>query len=236
MNGLSVFIPAYNEEKVLEKNVLRIIEEVSKLGIPFEIVVVDDNSTDATGALCQRLHRDNPHVTYKRFTNGPARRENLGVALRDAIFEYITFMDMDLATDLSHIGELVAQLDKGADFAVGSRYKGLQSERTWFRYLISKGYNTFMQLYFGSKVCDHQCGFKAFKKNALLRILDEMGYEKKMRRGWFWDAELLIRAQKRGFKIAEFAVNWRFGEKSSFRILREMKMIPYVLFLRWRLL
>ncbi len=235
MNGLSVFVPAYNEEKIIERNILKIREELEKTNLPFELVLVDDNSTDNTNVLCQKLHQMNPQIIHKRYANGPARRENLACALRDARYDYIAFMDMDLATDLSHLQELLAQLDKGADFAMGSRYKGIQPERTLFRSLISKGYNLFMQVYFGSKVCDHQCGFKAFKKQPLFSVLDDMGYEHTMRRGWFWDAELLIRAQKKGFVISEFPVAWRFGEKSSFRILREMRMIPYVLWLRWRL-
>lgn len=235
MNGISVFIPAYNEEKIIEKNIPRILEELKKIKFPYELVLVDDGSTDATGALCQKLQRSYPHVRYRRFDNGPARRENLAVALRDAAFNYVAFMDIDLATDLTHLNELVTNLNHGADVAIGSRYKGIQPERTWFRYLMSKGYNAFMQMYFGSRICDHQCGFKAFKKEALFQILDEMGYEHKMKRGWFWDAELLIRAQKKGLIITEFAVQWRFGEKSSFKIFREIRMIPYVLLLRWRL-
>ena len=150
-----------------------------------------------------------------------------------SLLTHVAFMDVDLATDITHLRELISCLDNGADFAIGSRYKGIQPERTWFRSVISKGYNAFMRLYFWSKMCDHQCGFKAFKKNALFSVLDDMNYN--IKRGWFWDAELLIRAQKKGLKITEFPVHWRFGEKSSFSILREIKMIPYVLLLRWRL-
>jgi len=133
------------------------------------------------------------------------------------------------------VNELVEHVNRGSDIAIGSRYKGLRPERTWFRRCVSRLYNKFMKVYFGSNLCDHQCGFKAFRKETLFSLLQDMGYDRSLSRGWFWDAELLIRAQRKGLKITEFPVIWRFGEKSSFRILREMKMIPYVLALRWKL-
>jgi hypothetical protein len=90
-----------------------------------------------------------------------------------------------------------------------------------------------MKIYFHSKIKDHQCGFKAFKKEKLLQLLDEMGYEKT--RGWFWDVELLVRAQRKGYSIDEFPVEWKEGKLSSFNIQRELRMLPYVLKLKWKL-
>jgi len=60
-------------------------------------------------------------------------------------------------------------------------------------------------------------------------LVEEMGHDSSLKRGWFWDAELLIRAQKKGINIKEIPVIWKFGRKSSFLIRREIKVIDYML-------
>ena len=68
-----------------------------------------------------------------------------------------------------------------------------------------------------------------------MRLINEMGYDKNMVRGWFWDAELLIRAQKRNYKIVVIPVKWVCGEKSSFNLKRELKAIPYLIKLKTKI-
>jgi len=82
---------------------------------------------------------------------------------------------------------------------------------------------------------DHNCGFKAFKKSIAMKLVKEGGYDGKMVRGWFWDAEILIRAQQKGYKIKQIPVRWIEPKASSFSIKREMRMILYVLRLKGNL-
>ena len=79
---------------------------------------------------------------------------------------------------------------------------------------------------------DHQCGFKAFKKSVLMDLVKSAGYDSTFKRGWFWDAEILIRARRTGYKIVEIPVTWKSGDKSSFNFKNELRMIPYMLKLR----
>lgn len=231
---ISVFVPCYNEEKRLEKNILQIYDALKALKKSFELVIVDDGSTDATPALAQKLASLHKKIRHQRHDTGPSRRENLGRAFRIAKGEIILFMDLDLSVPLSFIPRLLEGITAGNDIVIGSRYKGIQSERGLQRSVISRIYNTFMRLYFGSNIQDHQCGFKAFKREALFSLLDDMGYDEKFVRGWFWDVELLLRAQKKGYKIDEFPVSWNEGKQSSFDFKRELKMLPYVLKLQFR--
>lgn len=232
---ISVFIPAYNEEKIIKESILKIHKYLKNNFKTFELVLVDDSSTDNTNKLAKELSK-RVGLRIIRFENGPSRRENLGVAFRKSKYDLIMFMDLDLATDISHLRDLVTKLSKEKyDIAIGSRYKGIAPKREFSRLLISKAYNFFMRIFFGSKISDHQCGFKAFKKRIFLEIIDKMDYDKKFRRGWFWDAEILIRAQKYKYKIAEIPVKWKFGTKSTFNIKREIKMIPYLVKLRFKI-
>ena len=233
MNKLSLFIPVYNEARILEKHISLIHHYLSKKFEQFEIIIVDDNSTDDTLKIASNIKYK--EVSTINFNKGPSRRENLGIAMRKAKFSVVAFIDMDLATNINYLEKLFIIIMNDADIAIGSRYKTIKPKRTLFRKTISKSYNFFLQFYFNSKIYDHQCGFKAFKKDHLNKLLDELGYDSSFKRGWFWDAELLIRAQKNGFKIKELPVKWTSGKQSSFKISREMKMIPYVFMLRFRL-
>lgn len=231
---VSVFIPAYNEEEIIENNIQRIYDYLKNEFKYFELIIVDDSSKDKTSEIARKLSQET-NIQYARFENCPSRRENLAVSLKRAKYDIVVFMDLDLATDLSYLKDLINNIQNGNDISIGSRYKGIKPKRELYRLIISKVYNLFMRIYFGSNILDHQCGFKAFKKEVLLELIEEMGYDTDLTRGWFWDAELLIRAQKKGYRISEMPIKWQFGKKSTFNMQRELKMLGYVLKLRWKL-
>lgn len=236
---LSIVLPAYNEEDVLEKNVQSVYDEVRKFTGTggFEIIVCDDTSTDATPRICLQLSKRFREVRCVRYENGPSRRENLSLAIKAARGDIIICLDTDLSVKPAFIAKLVSGIEQGYDITTGSRYtSGARIKRTLFRSMISRAYNLFMMAYFGSKIRDHQCGFKAFKRKAIFQLINELGYDSSFRRGWFWDTELLIRAQRHGFRVLEIPVDWEGDMKSSFKISREIRMIPYVLSLKWRLM
>ena len=232
---ISMYIPCYNEEKQLAENIIKICQALQRIKKQFEIVIIDDGSIDRTALQAKILEKKYKEIKYEWYKNGPSRRENLGKAMKSAKGEIIAFMDLDLSVDLMHLPQLIESIENGNDIAIGSRYKGVQAKRSAARLIISTMYNFFMYLYLNSQIHDHQCGFKAFKKEKLLPVLEEMGYDNQFVRGWFWDVELLLRAQKKGYKIDEFSVQWNAGKQSSFDLKRELRMLPYVLKLRWRL-
>jgi hypothetical protein len=235
INLISVFVPVYNEEEILENNIKKIVEELKKIGEDFEIFIIDDNSTDKSSQIGQKLSQNNPYIKYIRFNNGPSRRENLAASFKKAGGDIIIFMDTDLATSPEYLNQLINEIKQGADIAIGSRRMGIAAKRELFRKIISQFYNSFLKLLFKSKIKDHQCGFKAFKKEFVLGLVSDMGYDKSFKRGWLWDAEILIRAQVKKINIKEFPVKWKRGEKSSFNIFRELKVIPFALNLKKKL-
>jgi len=225
---ISVFIPVYNEEKMIKENISCIMDALKSINRDFELIVVNDASTDNTLKILKEI----PHIRIMNYTDGPTRRENLAKSFESADGDIIMFMDADLSVDLKNLNRLLEEIENGADISVGSRYMGIHPNRSLNRLLISVVYNKIIGLIFDSHVKDHNCGFKAFKKKVLPLI---KGMDLDFNRGWFWDAELLIRAQKKGYIVKEFPVAWCHGEKSSFKIIKELRMVPYIINLKWKL-
>ena len=225
-------MPGYNEEEIIEDNVLKVYEYMKDY-CPFEIIIVDDNSDDDTNEIGTRLAKEYEEIKYIECFQGPSRRENLAVAFSEAKGDIIIFMDMDLATDIFFLPRLIHPIKMlQYDIAIGNRYdESSYTKRELSRLIISRCYNWFIMFYFGSKLIDHQCGFKAFKKDVILDLVKDAGYDEGYERGWFWDAEILIRAQDKGYEIIEIPVVWFAGKKTSYSLRREIKMIKYML--RW---
>ncbi len=226
---INIFLPVYNEEEIVGRNVLSVYELMGSLNKPFKIFVVDDNSKDGTGEIVRKLASEYDEIECLFFENGPSRRENLGKAFLNVPDEEILcFLDIDLASDINRVGDLINYVEEGYDVSLGSRYKGIKSIRSLERLTISKMYNGVIKVLFNSRVDDHQCGFKAFKAEKIKEVVREMGYDSSFKRGWFWDAELLLRAQKKNFSIREFPVKWEAGKQSSFNWKRELKILNYM--------
>lgn len=215
---ISLVLPAYNEVKRLE-NTVRIIEnELKKLNKDFEIIIAEDGATDGTDKLAERLVREHSHLKHfhsdKRLGRGMALRR----AFRESNGDILVYLDVDLATDPIHISKLINEIEKGADISTGSRLmKGSITKRNIERRVLSKVYNSLVRLFLNSKLSDHQCGFKSFKRETVLPLLDEVNNNH-----WFWDTEILVRAQKRGLKVTELPVKWyQRGEETKVEILHD---------------
>ena len=237
MKKLAIFVPIYNEERIVERNLRKILSEAKRQGLDIILYAVDDSSKDTTSKILKNLEKKFPALRYIRYENGPSRRENLAKAMALATEPYLMFMDLDLATDLKNLRRIYDYLERGEDVATGSRYcTNSKVRRGLFRLFVSRIYNLFMRIYFRSRLKDHQCGFKGFRRDAFQEMTKIAGYDSKKWRGWFWDAEMMIIAQKKGYKIVEFGIEWDEGKQSSFNLWRELRMVPYVLMLPLKLM
>jgi glycosyltransferase involved in cell wall biosynthesis len=228
---VSLLIPVYNAQSLIGKNIRKSYEALLSLNDDFEIIIVDDNSNDKSYRFKRLIDRarvvTGKDVKYLSYTKGPSRRENLGQAFFSVKHEIAGFIDADFSCDVGYLIEAVNILNKeSADIVIGSRYiKGAETRREIGRRIISFLYNSTIRILFGSSVKDHQCGLKVFRMSSVKQILTDMGYDAKFIRGWFWDAELLIRAQRKRLKIIEFPVKWRCADSSTFSLKRELKSL-----------
>jgi glycosyltransferase involved in cell wall biosynthesis len=223
---ISCFVPAYNEERLIAHNASILDGVLDEACRSHEIVVVDDTSTDRTVAEVEALA--NPRVEVLAANGGPSFRENLGRAMEKGSGDVVMFVDADMAVDPDSIRRVLARITGGADIAVGSRYlRDSNATRELPRRVMSVAYNRFLQVIFRSPIQDHQCGLKAFRRPVLQALLPEMRAGADQRRAWFWDAELLLRALWRGYRVEEVPVTWVCRPDSHFMVSRQLHILPY---------
>lgn len=230
---VSVVLPAYNEADFLEPAVTKISHSLEALGCSYEIIIAEDGSTDGTDKKAAQLAQTFPFVRHIHREQRLGRGTALNNAFRQSSGEVLVYMDLDLATDLKYLKLLIeAIMLEGFDFSTGSRMlPESKAERTFRRRLSSKAYNFFVRRMLGSKLKDHQCGFKAFKREPLMQLLGEVEATH-----WFWDTEILVRAQKDGFKVKEFAVEWKSGKGTKVNMFTDSwNMFRQVVSLWWKL-
>ncbi len=212
---VAVILPAHNEGKTLEANTKRLEGLLAGAFSDFEIIISEDGSTDRTADIAKSLESGNVKALHNR------ERQGKGAAIRSATRQtkanLVIFMDADLASQPKHIGELVGALDDGAAIVIGSRYhERSRVRRTLTRDIASRSFNWLVRALLGSKIRDHQCGFKAFRKDLVLPLIEEIED-----REWFWDAELLVRAQRKGLKVVEIPIEWEEMPESRFRLFED---------------
>jgi len=212
---VAVILPAHNEGKTLEANTKRLKRLLGVVFSDFEIIISEDGSTDRTADIAKSLESD----TVRAIHNG--ERQGKGAAIRSATRQtkanLVIFMDADLASQPKHIAELVGALNGGAAIVIGSRYhERSRARRTLTRDVASRTFNWLVRALLGSGIRDHQCGFKAFRKDLVLPLMEQTE-----NRDWFWDTELLVRAQRNGLRVAEIPIEWEEMPESRFRLFED---------------
>lgn len=219
MTQVSLILPAYNEAERLKNTVQQVVDALYKVTSSFEIIIAEDGSTDGTDKIAEELAKEYPHIQHQHSKDRLGRGKALNRAFKSSKGERLAYIDVDLATDLKHLEELINSISgERYDFSTGSRMlKESDVKRSFTRLIASKGFNLLTRLLLESKIKDHQCGFKAFKREPLFAILDEVKDEH-----WFWDTEILVRAQRKGYMIKEFPVRWRCGSKTKVDLKRDV--------------
>jgi glycosyltransferase involved in cell wall biosynthesis len=225
---ISVYMPAYNAEKYIDRNIDTVYGFLIENFEDFELTIVDDNSDDNTNNIVKSKQLILNKLQLDHYHNGPSRRENLAVSMLDAKFDTVFFIDSDLSPDIKELrGLMSAIVDQKFDVVIGSRYQSKSADRSFLRRSLSTGYNKFVSALFDSSIYDHNCGLKGFRKSCYSMIVEKIGHDIHHKRGWFWDVEVLLTANQLGFRIKEIPVKWTESSSSTFRFERELKVIPY---------
>lgn len=203
---LDIVIPVYNEAHVIARSVERLRSYLQETSFPYSwrVVIADNASTDATLEVAQELTKQHPDVAVVHLPQkgrGRALRKAWGESDADAM----CYMDVDLSTDLGSLLPLAkAVLEDGYDVSTGSRMtRGSQIERSLRREMTSRGLITLIKVFFLSKLSDTQCGFKAISRQAARELLPRVENEE-----WFFDTELLLLAEKGGYRVKDVPVRW----------------------------
>jgi putative flippase GtrA len=203
--AVEIVVPVFNEAGQLEASVRRLHAYlVGVFPFSFRVTIADNASTDETWPIACRLAEELPCVSAVRLAEkGRGRALHSVWSQSDA--EVLAYMDVDLSTDLAALLPLVAPLlSRHSDLAVGSRLaRGAQVTRGRKRELISRSYNTLLHTALATRFSDAQCGFKAIRADRARQLLPLV-----KDRAWFFDTELLVLAERAGFRIHEVPVDW----------------------------
>ncbi len=219
--AVSVVLPAYNEEDTLAETVRTTLATLDGF-LPagsYEVIVAEDGCTDRTPEIASALAAEHDAVRHVHSPDRLGRGAALEEAFQQSTGETLVYFDTDLATDMTHLEELVGRVRSGDyDVATGSRWlPDSDADRPAKRGVPSLGYNTIVRLVLGSSLRDHQCGFKAFDRAVLFDLLEDVQDDH-----WFWDTEVLVQAQRRGYRVAEFPVTWTPQGDSKVDIVRDV--------------
>ena len=198
-------MPVKNEEHDLAPSVERLVEHL-RCAFPFtaRVTIADNGSTDGTWPVACALEARYPEVRAIHL-DIPGRGRALHQIWSSSDAEVLAYMDVDLSTDLNALLPLVAPLMSGhSDVAIGTRLaRGSRVVRGPKREIISRSYNLLLRTTLGADFSDAQCGFKAIRADQARQLLPLV--EDK---GWFFDTELLVLAERAGLRIHEVPVDW----------------------------
>jgi glycosyltransferase involved in cell wall biosynthesis len=207
MATVDIVVPVYNEERALPESIptLRAFLESNDFPQDWRIIIGDNASTDDTPAVGRRLEdASGGRVSYVRI-----ERKGRGFALKQiwgaSAADIVSYMDVDLSTGIDAFPALIGAIsDRRFDVAIGSRLAaGARVSRSLKRRVLTRGYNTIIRAAFFTRFSDAQCGFKAVRTSAFKRMLPLIEDN-----NWFFDTELLILAEKLGYRIADIPVEW----------------------------
>lgn len=230
---LSVIIPAYNEAKRLPLTLIDVDKHLSEQEYSYEILVVNDGSTDATAEIVERFR---PLIENLKILNLPAN-QGKGAAVRQGMLaakgNWAVFMDADNSTSIIEFNKMMPYLDEGYEIIIGSRaVRGakLGPPPLIHKKLAGKLGNLFIQLILLRGIWDTQCGFKCFSEEAAKRIFSLSKIN-----GWGFDVEILALARALGYKIKEMPVFWGRDLRSHVKLTSYFQVLADIIKIKWRL-
>ena len=212
--SVEIVVPVYNEEAALPDSIRRLTAFLeAHLPHPWRVTIADNASVDATRAVAESLGREIPGVDYF-YLPQKGRGRALRTAWPNSQADIVSYMDVDLSTDLAHFPQLIAALESGAHIAIGSRLsRESRVTRGFKREFTSRCYNLLIKAMFFTAFPDAQCGFKALTRPAAQALLPHIANN-----NWFFDTELLLIAAKRGYRISSIPVRWQDDPTSTVNI------------------
>ncbi len=239
--SVSVVIPAFNEAARLPLTLRATVDYFAArkeaLGEGFEVLVVDDGSTDATALVVEEFAATHPEASVQRLSYGGNRGKGYAVryGMLRASGDLRLFCDADLATPAQEYEVVLAamqQQDTPTPIGIGSRplrNSHLLVHQPWYREQLGRGFNAAVQILAVPGIQDTQCGFKVFTADAAKAVFSQCRLD-----GFAFDSEALFVARRLGFAVAEVPIRWSHKDGSKVSMVRDgFKMLVDLSRIRW---
>lgn len=214
----SLILACFNELDVFDSSVERIVDTLNYSNLNYEIIFVDDKSSDNTRQLIAKACKKYPHCSALYHGKNQGRGKTVSDGFIKAMGQVVGFIDIDCEVGPEYIPQLVSLiLERKADVAIGKRiYRS--SPGSLIREILSRGYQWLSDFLIGTGGLDTETGYKFFRRSSVLPLLS-----KTVHSGWFWDTEIMVRAKRAGLTICEVPVLFlrRFDKHSSVNIIRD---------------
>ncbi len=229
---MTVIIPAYNEEQRLGSTLDAVVEYLEGADLSYELIVVDDGSADGTAELVRQRPAP-PEIRLLCNERNRGKGYSVRRGMQEARGELVLFSDADNSTPIQELEKLAAEIDAGADVAIGSRAlpeSVLEVRQPAYREYMGRVFNLLVRMLTGLRFRDTQCGFKLFRREVARDLASRQTLD-----GWAFDVELLYLAvRKDGLTVSEVPIRWLNSPRTtlnaatdSFAMLREVARVRW---------
>jgi dolichyl-phosphate beta-glucosyltransferase len=228
--SISIVIPAFNESRRIADTLGKVREFLGRTPLSFEILVVNDGSTDETAEIVRRFECQGVRLIHLAENRGKGYSVRTGVL--KAAGTYVLITDADLSTPIDELPKLydIAEREP-ADIVIGSRAidrRSIERHQSMFREIGGIAFNRLMRIGLGLKLHDTQCGFKLFHRARTRSI-----FKKQTIDGFGFDPEILFLAARRRLRIREVSVRWSHADDTKVRVIRDgLRMVADLLRIR----
>ena len=213
--AVSVILPCFNEGTTFERSVEQVIHELRKLRKNWEIIFVEDKSTDNTRSSVENLATkiDNARAVYHSKNQG--RGKSVADGIKTSRGNICGYLDVDLEVSQRYIPLFIKEVEEGSELVVGKRFYEGEGLKSIPRFLASKVYAFAVKILFNCQIEDTEAGYKFFNRAKILPIL-----KKVKSKHWFWDTEICVIASLKNLKIEQIPVLFkrRDGKKSTVKL------------------
>ena len=211
---LSIIIPGYNEGSILKKNI-EIIEKFFKNKFKFEIIVIDDGSTDNSLSILNTIKSKNFKLLSNQINSGKGYSIKRGI--NESTGEIILTTDADLSAPIGEFNKLYKKYSEKIPFVIGSRNKSnsvLNYKQNYSRDILGKIFNYLTKLILNLNYRDTQCGFKLYNSNKIKSIIKLCDVNR-----FCIDVEILYLASLKSIQVFEEGIEWNYNTKRTVKLL-----------------
>jgi dolichyl-phosphate beta-glucosyltransferase len=216
---ISLIIPAFNEEQRIGKSLEQIFQFCNAQTLPFEVIVVDDGSSDGTVSFIRRRFGDHSQL---KIVQQPGRRGK-GAAVQQGMLQargdYVFFSDADLSVPIETLPGFLVELQSRCDIAIGSRRAPgakIEVHQPFLRETMGRVFTSLSNFLLGTRYFDVTCGFKGFKREVARDL-----FTRQRLHNWSFDSEILFIARLRGYQVTEIPVSWRNEQGTKVRVWKD---------------